>query len=1067
MKKVAIFMSDFHLGQGDRMEEFHADKEFSELLCRLSQEHAEDKVDLVLLGDVMDLWTTITDDTEVNAQTPDDVQIYFTDDCGSPRKAGAKALTEELKKVKAVTEQHPTFFEALGLFLAHDHTRRKLWYVPGNHDHSVVKGDIQQKVCESILTARVVAKAGVGKEELKRRIVFENFYDDRDDDVLQVYAEHGNQLTFGGAFKYKHFAEFGEECPGYFELKLVWNRLERRHPELDNVFMGALDPAMWPGLFWWFLVKGHFGAFWTLRKFRTQYEAYDKNEAVTEARKKMPSPLKTVLHFLKTKWFGVTGDEFDDQVIQFFDKDGQGERPIRAKRDANGEVSKDDPQSWLDPLKVKTLILGHSHHSKDVSLPGLDGVKYYNLGSWIYRYENGRGVVEQTWVTISADLGPGGGGIPPSRKVIDRRMFSRKVELEKIASSPVTADGRDLNPVLHEMSDLRVGDVVLFRWNFGATIGRLLRSFQFPELFRVIPEMVLGAFNRYGTFSYWNHVALVYGSPSEKEEAKEYNDPLFLESIPDAGVAVHGPQHYFAHPRDWTVAVLRPKAAWLNDPEDPGKTWDRRVLLRRMAVSGLEAHYDNSVIMRQTLVYAARSMDRRGRSIVAGLVKGAIAGVLVGIGAAVWLLWWGMPIVIAKAPQWWAEAVDLMEQQKWMQLLITFWDRPEWMRPLWYVDSLLPLLLLAAFLLPLAYVFVRYTAWGLVRLIVLAWSLAFAVIGAVAGLLLVPVMADLTENWALLKPAERWAATIVWAAIPIVAFAVTVMYRLDEELVAAWVLASAVAIVWFSWPLTKFAGFMLSLGEGLARLITAPVFWILRKLGVDFLEKPVSGMQSLDKQFICSGLVQYALLRSAEQTPGAKREDVEVYPKWQETLPKHFASAFGQFEWIYLFVKGQLTHKPGESCKAEVSSDPLKEDPLGKNFLDATKVRKLTPSAPWSLRFALLGMLFLALSVLPEFSSPLVPALKTAGLISGLLAVFFARRARLCLALEPTTLRGRALRNWGELLGTTSVLASLSALQALPGNILGWALVAITVWMLIVNPPRRQCLEPEIPAASA
>lgn len=1066
MKKVAIFMSDFHLGQGDRMEEFHADKEFSELLCRLSQEHAEDKVDLVLLGDVMDLWTTITDDTEVNAQTPDDVQIYFTDDYSSRRKPGANALTEELKKVKAVAEKHPTFFEALGLFLAHDHTSRKLWYVPGNHDHSVVDKQIQGVICESILSPRVLSKTKVSEDELKKRIEFKNYY--CDEDVLQVYAEHGNQLTFGGAFKYKHFDEFGEECPGYFELKLVWNRLERRHPELDNVFMGALEPAMWPGLFWWFLVKGHFVAFWTLRKFRTQYEAYDKNEAVTEARKKMPSPLKTVLHFLKTKWFGVTGDEFNDQVVQFFDKDGQGERPIRAKRDANGEVSKDDPQSWLDPLKVKTLVLGHSHHSKDVSLPGLDGVRYYNLGSWIYRYENGRGVVEQTWVTISAELGPKEGGKPPAPKVIDRRMFSRKVEFEKMASSPVTADGCDLNPVLHEMSDLRVGDVVLFRWNFGATIGRLLRSLRLFELFRIVPEMVLGAFNRLGTFSYWNHAALVYGSPSEKSESESYNDPLFLESIPEAGVAVHGPQHYFAHRKEWNIAVLRLSAPWLNDPHDPKSHWDRRRLLRRMAVSGLEAHYDTGVIMRQTLVYAARSMDRRGRAFVAGLVKGGIAGALVGVGLLLWLLWWGMRIVVDKAPEWLTAAVSLLERRAWTRPLLTMWERQEWMQPLWYIENLPPLLLLAAFLLPLVYVLLRYAVFGLVRLIVLTWSLAFAVVGAMAGLLLVPVMADLTENWTLMKPSERWAATIVWATIPIVAFGVTVVFGLDGKIVAAWVLIAAVTIVWLSWPLTKLAELILRVGEKLVALIK----FLIRKAGsLDSEEArhggPFIGMQSLDKQFICSGLVQYALLRVAEQTPGAKREDVEVYPKWQETLPKHFASAFGQFEWIYLFVKGQLTHKPGESCKAEVSSDPLKEDPLGKNFLDATKVRKLTPAAPWSLRFALLGMLCLTLNALPEFYSPFIEWWALSGFLSGLLALLCARDARLCLAIEPTKLRGRALRNWGELLGTTTVIASLSTLQLLPGTLAGWTFMMLVVWLLIVNPPRRQCLEPEIPAASA
>ena len=48
MKKVALFMSDFHLGQKDRMEEFHADEEFAELLGRISHKHADDEVDLVL-----------------------------------------------------------------------------------------------------------------------------------------------------------------------------------------------------------------------------------------------------------------------------------------------------------------------------------------------------------------------------------------------------------------------------------------------------------------------------------------------------------------------------------------------------------------------------------------------------------------------------------------------------------------------------------------------------------------------------------------------------------------------------------------------------------------------------------------------------------------------------------------------------------------------------------------------------------------------------------------------------------------------------------------------------------
>ena len=76
MKKVAIFMSDFHLGQNDQMEEFHTDNEFAELLGRLSFVHADDEVDLVLLGDVIDLWTAINA-AERNAATPKDVDLYL------------------------------------------------------------------------------------------------------------------------------------------------------------------------------------------------------------------------------------------------------------------------------------------------------------------------------------------------------------------------------------------------------------------------------------------------------------------------------------------------------------------------------------------------------------------------------------------------------------------------------------------------------------------------------------------------------------------------------------------------------------------------------------------------------------------------------------------------------------------------------------------------------------------------------------------------------------------------------------------------------------------------------
>jgi UDP-2,3-diacylglucosamine pyrophosphatase LpxH len=396
MKKVAIFMSDFHLGQKDRMEEFHADQEFAELLERRSKEHADHEVDLVLLGDVMDLWTTITDKREINAKSAAEVDLYFPV-TPATRKA---ALEKELAKVISITSAHPEFFAALRRFLSDVPTLRRILYIPGNHDHSVVAQEIQKKIRDTI----------VGQDlQLNSRIEFPNWYDD---EFLQVYAEHGNQLTFGGAYRYDDFGTFGQECPGYYALKLVWNRLERKSPEADNVFMGALSPATWPGLSWWLLAQGNLRNWKILRTYTTQYE---QDPRATKARSQMPKPRQTVAHLMKSKG-SVTGDEFWDQVPQLFDPNGQGVAPLRGRR--------------LDPHETKTLVLGHSHHAKDKDLPDLHGVKYYNTGSWIFHLENGRRIVEQTWLTISRDRGAGGRGVTGHPEP-DRKLSLHRIELPR------------------------------------------------------------------------------------------------------------------------------------------------------------------------------------------------------------------------------------------------------------------------------------------------------------------------------------------------------------------------------------------------------------------------------------------------------------------------------------------------------------------------------------------------------------------------------------------------------------------------------------------------------------
>jgi hypothetical protein len=132
---------------------------------------------------------------------------------------------------------------------------------------------------------------------------------------------------------------------------------------------------------------------------------------------------------------------------------------------------------------------------------------------------------------------------------------------------------------------------------------------------------------------------MVYGSPSEKEESEYYNDALILEAVPEVGVSIHTLEHYLEYPKEWNLAVLR-----LQEPPSAGgermlDRWEHRCLLKRLALGSLQAHYDNKNVIRQTLMYTARTMDAKGRSVISGLVKGAIGGILIASGL---LLLWGV-----------------------------------------------------------------------------------------------------------------------------------------------------------------------------------------------------------------------------------------------------------------------------------------------------------------------------------------------------------------------------------------------------------------------------------------
>lgn len=219
MSKAAIFVSDLHLGQGDGLDDFIQNNEdaFVRFLDRQSNTFLSWEVDLVLLGDFLDIWQVATTEEKQAADT-ETINLSL-----------AQGL--ESQRVQDIINAHPRTFQALRAFLAADRVNRRLIMVTGNHDHSLVDDQVKE-----------VVRTGVtqGDPALAAKVDFGLWYDAPE---LSTYAEHGNQYDNNN--DYRVFPRFGEECPGYYFVRLFWNRLENLEPKLDEWDWWNAFKAIW------------------------------------------------------------------------------------------------------------------------------------------------------------------------------------------------------------------------------------------------------------------------------------------------------------------------------------------------------------------------------------------------------------------------------------------------------------------------------------------------------------------------------------------------------------------------------------------------------------------------------------------------------------------------------------------------------------------------------------------------------------------------------------------------------------------------------------------------------
>lgn len=205
MAKAVIIVSDLHLGRGDVLDNFRPvnEKAFVSFLDTKAGE-LKGGIDLVLLGDTFDVWQ-VAPDVEKKARHSKQIDVSVS-------------VSSEGSRMNGILLQHKPALETLGRFLQTDAANRTLYFVIGNHDHSLVDPRFQQMVREAVSDQTNIPHD---------QIVFAHYYDRPD---LAMYAEHGHQ--YEASNKYDLVNSFTPECPGYYFVRLFYNRMETVEPRI-------------------------------------------------------------------------------------------------------------------------------------------------------------------------------------------------------------------------------------------------------------------------------------------------------------------------------------------------------------------------------------------------------------------------------------------------------------------------------------------------------------------------------------------------------------------------------------------------------------------------------------------------------------------------------------------------------------------------------------------------------------------------------------------------------------------------------------------------------------------
>lgn len=427
MSQAVYVVSDLHIGADPELDDFSSDEEFDGFIAKIERDRQGSNVELVLLGDVFDLWQ-IVPEHDKRAEKSDEIELILSE-------AG------EAEKLHRAAERHPNVFGALRRFLQGDPQLRRLIIVPGNHDHSLVEPSVQQTLRELLGVTHSLSETAL------------HFSPSYDNPTLGIYAEHGNQYDQENN-SYKDFEQFGpmKECAGYFFVRLFWNRLEHLDAQLDNIY----PDRSWE-VFLWILRTGHWFLLGPALRYFHQYRSDMRVPklinvpgvpffAVATGEKVLPgmperlldpsarsSPYFSadpgveneylrlyrdnpkaraeILHLLREKFDQVPELPPPSETVTF-----SYVQPFALEKDPylafveRMFTNSPDPQkpslrsALLEPETYHYIVLGHTHEDKTERVNTVGNATYFNTGSWISRIDSsGNPVFRRTYLAIEQD----------------------------------------------------------------------------------------------------------------------------------------------------------------------------------------------------------------------------------------------------------------------------------------------------------------------------------------------------------------------------------------------------------------------------------------------------------------------------------------------------------------------------------------------------------------------------------------------------------------------------------------------------------------------------------------